>query len=247
MPLTPTNQHAWRHKRAPQILAENSRHGPAACTRLLAADVRAKRRALHAAFGIRLWPLLLPALVQLPLWLCITETLRKMCGTRDGLLGLLTKPVTGALADDDAGSEVAGGDAPTALADAVVPVEPTLALEGALWFPDLLVPDPLLILPFALSAAMFVNITYQERQRARQNVDTPKSVVRMTRALKLVALAVGPLLLDMPAALLVYWLASTAMVLGENVLLDRVMPRSVNVRPCKRKHIPYLLELKGKR
>ena len=225
-----------------RVLREAGALGPAECERRAQAAVRRARRGLYGRWECGWWKNWLP-LGQLPVFLVVIETLRRMCGAHAGLLGLL------ALAPAAAGDGGAGGAvemepeaalaAPAAPGAAVVPVEQALAAEGALWFPDLLVPDPLLVLPFALSGALFANIALAAPRRTGH--EPLPFQRRLTNALKIVALAVGPATLAVPSAMLLYWTASAALGLAQNLLLDRLMPLRPPVRACRTRTAPTLL------
>lgn len=151
--------------------------------------------------------------LQFPVWLTAVEAVRKMCGKEVGLLGLMfgtageTKEIQEAMR--------ANG------------MELSLANEGALWFPDLLVPDPMLVLPFMLSGMMFLNL-------ANTSAKNPSVAQRrLMNTLKIVALAIGPLTLHIPSAMLVYWISSSSFALGQALILERLMPVKPPVTPCK--------------
>jgi len=185
--------------------------------------------------------------MQLPIWLLMVETLRGMAGTRKGLLGLML-PTGLAESVDELGAapELAAAGMPEAgvvgaeligeksVVDAVVPVEPSLATEGMLWFPDLMAADPMLLLPFMLSATLFLNI-YSGQQRGIPGVAMTKGRIRIMRALGVVALAAGPLTLQMPTAMLLYWVSSGVLAYGQNLLIDYYMPVKSPVKPCESK------------
>lgn len=134
-------------------------------------------------------------------------------------------------------------------------VDPSLTYEGCLWFTDLTVSDPYHILPLALSASLVLNLLpktkeqFMDRVRVARGLQ-PKSAHAQTLAgdekvgrgeriranfyLSMLGLAtlVGPLTMDLPAALHLYWLASSA----SNGLLTKgvhhFMP--VQAKPRKR-------------
>ncbi len=85
--------------------------------------------------------------VKVPIWLTMMETIRRMMGAEDGMLSLTAKSLTALKGKQNPGPGTT---------DELIPVEPSLATEGMFWFEDLMVPDPLLILPFALSGIMFM-------------------------------------------------------------------------------------------
>lgn len=185
--------------------------------------------------------------MQLPIWLLMVETLRGMAGTRKGLLGLmLPTGLAKSVNELDTAPELAAAGMPEAgvvgseligeksVVEAVVPVEPSLATEGMLWFPDLMAADPMLLLPFMLSATLFLNI-YSGQQRGIPGVAMTKGRIRIMRALGVVALAAGPLTLQMPTAMLLYWVSSGVLAYGQNLLIDYYMPVKSPVKPCEPK------------
>ncbi|KAI0967930.1 hypothetical protein F4678DRAFT_228912 [Xylaria arbuscula] len=134
-------------------------------------------------------------------------------------------------------------------------IDPALTYEGCLWFTDLTASDPYHILPLALSATLVFNLLPKSREAFRDRVRValgrvPQSARAQTLAedanvsfreritavfhLSMMALAtlVGPLTLDLPAALHLYWLTSSL----TNALfmrgVRRLMP--VNKRLSKR-------------
>jgi mitochondrial inner membrane protein COX18 len=227
-------------------MAKSGHLGPAIVFRDITADMREKKGGIYRRWGCQTWKNFLP-LVQLPIWILGVETLRGMVGTKKGLLGLmLPEALAGNVNELDAAPELAAAGIPGAglegaeilgvksLAETVVPVEPSLATEGMLWFPDLMAPDPLLLLPFMLSGTMFLNI-YSGQQRGIPGVEMTLTRIRILRALGVVALAAGPLTLQMPSAMLLYWVSSGMLAYGQALLIDRYMPIKSPVKPCDSK------------
>ncbi|KAI9852864.1 MAG: hypothetical protein M1838_004423 [Thelocarpon superellum] len=162
-----------------------------------------------------------------------------MCGTHDGLLTLIARPFTTPTTIGEESDRVSTLEALRNLRS--VPIEEALATEGALWFPNLLVPDPQLILPFVLSGTLLANIILASS--SRRNSDTAPSSFqrRVSNALKILALAIGPATLNLPAAMLVYWTSSSLFSVAQNSLLDRAMPLQPPVKPCKPRSTPSVL------
>ncbi len=223
--------HAWRHQINRTIIRERGHLGPGHCTTEVKKSLRAKRRELYKRCACGWWRNWLP-LGQLPVFLCWIETVRAMCGTKEGLLGMIVGSMA-SMKDSDtlekADHTLRGNP------EASIPVETTFATEGALWFPDLLVPDPHLLLPFILSATMFTNIWLNTRLL---NAGTEQSVFQrgLMNSLKVIALMIGPATLQMPSAILVYWISSSSFAMLQNLLLDIIMPLGRPVKPCKPKN-----------
>ncbi|KAI8634520.1 hypothetical protein F5Y19DRAFT_213941 [Xylariaceae sp. FL1651] len=150
-------------------------------------------------------------------------------------------------------------------------VDPSLTYEGCLWFTDLTVSDPYHILPFALSVALVVNlmpksgnhfwdrvrIAFGRRPKSAQaqtlaEDDKVAIVERMRSVFYLsmigLACAVGPLTLDMPAALHLYWLSSSA----TNMLFAKTLEHLVPVkgklrRMCTGLELPVIRPQQGQK
>ncbi|EUC30221.1 hypothetical protein COCCADRAFT_104417 [Bipolaris zeicola 26-R-13] len=168
-------------------------------------------------------------LAQIPIFFAMAETIRQKCGAQDGLLGMAMSVFRGESTrmTTETGQVVAR----------VTPTdwfEPTLATEGMLWFPDLLLPDPTGALPFIASGIMFANI-YTSKNTVESGAKWPNT---LRRTLLFVSLLVGPLCQNLPAALMLYWSSSTASVMLWNAWLDRKYPAPQGYTACKR---PLLL------
>ncbi|KAI9934157.1 hypothetical protein MW887_005230 [Aspergillus wentii] len=109
----------------------------------VAGKMRKKRAQLKKHWKVaRFWK---PVnLLQIPIWLSVMESIRAMSG-RNGLFQPDVEP-----------SEAA--ETAKAGSDALSLVEPSLANEGVLWFPDLLAGDPTGVLPVALTLSILLNI-----------------------------------------------------------------------------------------
>ncbi|KAL8994589.1 MAG: hypothetical protein Q9169_005485 [Polycauliona sp. 2 TL-2023] len=229
--------------------------GPQESHRLLSKMLTKKSNEIYARSGAQRWKSFLPYL-QFPIWLTAIETIRRMSGTQEGLLGLLQKSVTWTEPEDPlfdrkeprampSGEEAfeaensyfhpdnADSMPSDVFVSPVVPVESSFATEGTLWFPDLLVPDPHLVLPFVLSITLFANITHAEWTANKLGSMPTAFRRRLGNAFKIVALAVGPLTLSMPSAIHVYWISSSVSALGYNAFMNWYSPLVIGVKPCK--------------
>lgn len=257
---------AWRHVYQKKIMdneekeKEKEKKGPKEAHRLLSKMMMKKSNEIYARTGTQRWKSFIPYL-QFPIWLTAIETIRRMSGAQQGLVGLLqqsgqkfvtwgepddplfdhkeTKPMpSGERTFDEENLEMSPPDTDSMISEGlvespVVPIEPSFATEGALWFPDLLLPDPHVTLPFILSITLLANISHAE-WTARQLGTKPTAFRRrLGNAFKIVALAVGPLTLSMPSAIHVYWISSSVFALGYNVLMHWYSPLVAGVKPCK--------------
>ncbi|KAI4104112.1 MAG: hypothetical protein LQ339_003965 [Xanthoria mediterranea] len=254
---------AWRQVYQKKIMEneekEKEKKGPKEAHRLLSKMVMKKSNEIYARTGTQRWKAFIPYL-QFPIWLTAIETIRRMSGAQQGLVGLLQqsgqKFVTWGEPDDPLFDHIETKSMPSGeqgfeeenleisppdtnsmtsegLEPPVVPIEPSFATEGALWFPDLLLPDPHLTLPFILSITLLANISHVE-WIARQSGTRPTAFRRrLGNAFKIVAFAVGPLTLSMPSAIHVYWISSSVFALGYNALMHWYSPLVAGVKPCK--------------
>lgn len=173
-------------------------------------------------------------LLQLPVWLALMESLRGLCGNRNGLVPWLLSLIEG----DQATTE-----------SLHLTVEPSLAHEGALWFPDLLAGDPTGILPAALTASIILNVRSGWNLTPRHELaDLPKLQMLQGvtfRALRLliqvmaINVGVAGFLYDMPAALMIYWITSTNAATLQNFLLAKYMFMRPPVPSYKEKFVLY--------
>ena len=248
--------HAWQHVFRRQVMKDHAALGPVACQKMVKERYDKIWREMVKARGVQFWKVSLNWL-QLPVFLVLIETIRKMSGVGDGLLGLLVKRLKGEdIAQNGTIQDgaVQVGSIPNHkemiqdVESLPISTEPTFSTEGALWFPDLLVPDPQLILPFLLSGVLFSNIFFHETVARKSSSSPPSNFQRWLRnVLKAVAITMGPLTLQVPSAMLVYWISSSLCALGQNVFLEWYMPHPKAVVPCKpRQSQDFIAGLKQK-
>lgn len=138
---------------------------------------------------------------------------------------------------------------------ASIALEPSFATGGCLWFPNLLEADPYHALPFAVSAVLILNL-FPESSEARRELFGLQPVAGskhaalqgqsrgrrgLQRTMLLVALAIGPVTMDMPAALHLYWLASASfnLALSKGIKIIRPLPKNT-VKPCRGMEVALL-------
>lgn len=218
--------YAWQHVIRKKVFRKFGKRGPKECHKIASKNLYAKGRQIRKELGVQFWKSTLSWL-QLPVFLVFIESIRKLCGTHGGLLALMMRGTS-----ETASREEVLQDAETGSDYALVR---SLANEGALWFPDLTVPDPMLFMPFMLSGCLFANIMLHERNAMALQVQSGKWQLRLQRTIKIVALAIGPATLGVPSAMLVYWITSSLCALGQNLFLQWYMPGKPAIKPCKPK------------
>jgi inner membrane protein COX18 len=153
-----------------------------------------------------------------------------MCGANQGWFGMLVGWGNGASDSSSPAGTVDGvitGDG--LVAPSPIGIEESLATEGALWFPNLLEADPQLVLPFMLSASILLNLF------GHQRIALGPWQTRFRRGMGVAALCVGPIMMHVPSALLLYWVSSSLMAYGQALLIDWAIPIAKPVTPCEPK------------
>ncbi|KAI4289449.1 MAG: hypothetical protein L6R35_001282 [Caloplaca aegaea] len=237
-------------------MKDHAAEGPVACQKLVRRKLLRKTSELYSKSGTQRWKSFLGYL-QIPVWLMVIETIRRMCGDREGFLGMIRDRFFGSqsgstlnyqedmskLESPETNSETMGGmdmisppigGIPVGIAEEpLIPLEPALATEGMLWFPNLLLPDPNLMLSFVLSGSLLANIFYQERY-SRKRGWMPGPIQRgFGHAFKIAALAVGPLTLSFPSAVHLYLISSSLFGLTNTILLKTFLPIPTTLQTTK--------------
>jgi inner membrane protein COX18 len=127
----------------------------------------------------------------------------------------------------------------------------SMTTGGCLWFPDLTAADPLHILPFALSAILVMNVMPKSMLSLRVLLgldNLPEAAVggvkwrlRLQRGLLVVAMAVGPITMDLPAALHLYWISSAALTKAQTSIIHKLMPLPRTVPPAKKEQTVLIM------
>ena len=218
---------AWGHTMKRKVMSKHSALGPKYCHDLVVKAIFKKRSEIYGRWGAQRWKLFLPFL-QLPVFLMVMDSIRRLCGGSSGLIPWTMDVVTWLWSGKQ-------GEPLEQTAQILSPVEQSLSNEGALWFQNLLLPDPLLILPFMLSGTMLMTI-YAGTKRVTATTTTSKLHRRFTNIMKIVALAIGPLTLQVPSAMLVYWISSFLLSMIQNAIFDKYRPQQLmpTVEPCKK-------------
>lgn len=211
---------AWAQGIRIKVHQEHGAKGPKFCQKQVVKEHLRKAAEINKRHGTQLYKGYL-SILPFPFIIIVIETLRKMCGVSQSLFVLVA---SGFLPEDQSITEAIPLEQLIAQDQGkdLIPFEESFGNEGALWFQDLLVPDPLMILPFALSATLFMNISYQTSQMEGISESTWQR--RLSRSTKVLALAAGPLTLQFPSVMLLYWISSSLFALGQLVLLKRYLP-----------------------
>ncbi|KKY35143.1 putative membrane insertion protein [Diaporthe ampelina] len=135
-------------------------------------------------------------------------------------------------------------------------LEPSFASGGCLWFPDLLAPDTYHILPFAVSGLLLMHLVPETEADLRSLFGMrPKAGSRniviaggrsrgslaLRRLLMVTAVAIGPVTMDMPVALHLYWASSVGCSLIVTKGVRRLLPiPRMPVKACSGLEIPLI-------
>ncbi|KAF2035491.1 hypothetical protein EK21DRAFT_96724 [Setomelanomma holmii] len=232
--LQPLRQ-ALAYQKRDEILRRGNFRDPKQVAVMLKKEVKEQVAQLDGRWNVTIRGQISWTFAQIPIFFAMAETIRQKCGARDGLLGL----VFSAFKKEDAGTV---GDVLHVTSSKWF--DPSLASEGMLWFQDLLLPDPTGALPFIVSGLMFTNI-YMTKNTVQSDARWPDLFRRTLLGL---ALLIGPLTQNLPAALLLYWGASTSSVMLWNVWLDWKYPAPMGYTACKRPlQMPPVLPSKGRK
>ncbi|KAI0133401.1 hypothetical protein F4776DRAFT_134508 [Hypoxylon sp. NC0597] len=216
---------------------------------------------VHRNTGSQGWKLY-SSILGFPFWLIGIESVRRICGSPRGILGSLITgrgEETAAILSTPEDVEAATTPADiSTMATSQVPTidpstasivaehtrhlpDPSIAVEGCLWFPDLSAADPYHILPLALSVVMVANILPKTKaglqqlagleSKEKSIIQTPamRRQLRLRRGLILLASMIGPITADLPAALHLYWLASSTTHWVTSKVLSHFMPLEAKV------------------
>jgi len=229
--LHPLRQ-ALAFQKRDEILRKGNFRDPKQAMLMVKQEVRHEVEKLDKRWKVTLAGQISWTFAQIPIFFTMAETIRQKCGAEDGLLAMGFSAIR--IGDRAVGSDTTTlGHVPFTTGDASTlssNFEPSLANEGMLWFPDLLLPDPTGLLPFVVSGLMFANI-YTTKNTVQNDASWPA----MLRYFLLgISLLVGPLCQHMPAALMLYWASSTSSVVLWNVWLDWWYPAPRGFTACKR-------------
>ncbi|KAI1269838.1 hypothetical protein F5Y18DRAFT_111562 [Xylariaceae sp. FL1019] len=205
---------------------------------------------IHQRLGLQGWRLYLNFL-GFPFWLLAIDSLRRLCGGPSGLLSsLFTGSTTGDQATSTASTAIDSSVSdPSVISSAIETaskvVDPSLSVEGFLWFTDLTAADPYHILPFILSFLLLRNLVpgeemfWDKLSLARGSKPTGEKATLNNRiggtffmGLLGVSLMIGPVTAGLPAALHLYWISSTTSNMLFKKVVDKAIP--IEAKPVER-------------
>jgi inner membrane protein COX18 len=229
---------AWRSEFLRQAKIKEQKgelpYGPKAVEWWMDQQVDKKRRLLQLKYGYRPWVGFLP-LAAAPAWIINIDVLRRMAGMKQSLISFFVNE---------------NGDIDPSL----IPPEPSLALEGFLWIPQLTMADPQAILPITLWALVFSQVYLRFKDvpsmtaRQIQNLSSRKKQLqavlrnRIKEVNLLFAIFLGPwlILLQLPSALVLYWIATSGTLVLERLLVNRILGVSKTLKVT----VPLTAQLK---
>lgn len=214
--------HAWGKYYKDEARQYNN---PFQATSYVLGGMKKRKKELYQIWHISGW-YRYTAVLALPFWLLMMDSLRGMCG--------MTYILSSIIPQADAASATK---------------EPSLATEGAFWFPDLLAGDPTGTLPAMLAASILFNIrTGWAVSPVNRLADLPNLQMYlgmfswgMRIFLQLFAINVGYAcyVQDMPTALLIYWITSSTVASVYAFLLNKFLSLKPPLKPFNPIHTVY--------
>lgn len=230
---------SWRKHLQDRIMKEHKEKGerllPHVADRLLKKELAQRRKLLLKRWNVsRFYK---PAgFLQIPVWLSLMESLRAMCGNDQGLVPYLLSLIERISATPENALHVT--------------VEPSLASEGALWFPDLLAGDPTGVLPAILCLSILLNIRLGWKAPTLKEIsDLPDLEFKKQVALRLFRILIQMMAVNvgfasyvygMPTGLMIYWITSSNVATLQTFLLDKYMFAKPPLKPWLKMHIGVL-------
>lgn len=225
----------WRVRHSREILADPKW---AVCSQKarnaeLVKRVTKSTNKVYKTWGTQRWKEWLP-LGTLPVWLVGIESVRRLAGAPLGLMGTLISGLAGTPAALDPSSiSSSSTEVLPAAQEVLSSVDASMTTGGWLWFTDLTAADPLHILPFALSAIMLANTLPRSLADIRalaggESVTQGQMAVGGNRPLQrffvLLAVALGPITMNLPAALHIWWISTSGLMLVQKEVVRKIWP-----------------------
>ena len=198
-------------------------------------NIRKRTAELHKRWGVSGKHKAI-AFLQIPVFIALMDSLRGMSGNNRGIIAWLS-------------SFIESQDPASAAQSLHLTIEPTLANEGALWFPDLLAGDPTGVLPFCLTASILGNVLLGWKVKPWKTISfLPKN--EMYKQLSFTGLRSFVIVLtcyigfasfvqELPTALMLYWITSTNFATLQTWVLDNKVFSPVEIGVYKKQAIVF--------
>ncbi|KAL2882513.1 hypothetical protein SGCOL_002254 [Colletotrichum sp. CLE4] len=202
--------------------------------------------------GCQNWKTWAPAL-GMPMWYLMSESLRRLCGANGGVLSLLTGNYKNQEASTDVASAPVSEQASTAVSpstdavssslDSISSVAEGMSNGGLLWFTDLTVADPTILLPAMLMGTLGWSFFPRgEMRKLVFNLSSSEQYmppgmkwrIRFQRGLLLTAILIPALCVNLPAGIFVYWISSMFFSQISSKIMERVFGKYVPWKPSPR-------------
>lgn len=187
--------------------------------------------------------------LSIPVWIAVMDSLRQMSGISQGLIMYLTNILTRLPAETVA--FLAGPDLKLAMPPETtsLALEASMASEGALWFQNLLAGDPTGVLPALLTLSVIMNVRTGWKAPKFEDLDKlPSGESAKQFSLKLLRLFIQVLavyigasayVLQMPTALMLYWITSSNVATLQTYFLQKHMFLKPPLKPRRRVYIDF--------
>lgn len=128
-----------------------------------------------------------------------------------------------------------------------IPVTQSMSVEGALWFPNLLVADPTHALPVILAASMFTNVTWGWKVATAAQISKmgftqalkSRAMKGLRLCLQILSIWLAPMMIaqEVPAGLVLYWVTSSLFATAQSQILPKYMGVKPPINGCIEKGI----------
>lgn len=170
-------------------------------------ETRKRQKELFKKHNVQIWKNFILPTFQIPLWIMMSLTMRDLSGWSSW---------------DNLHNKA---------------LDPSLYVEGCLWFQDLAVADPMHVFPLILGVISLCNVEWTFRtlelsrltQRLKYRPNLTDAVANFSRMSIVFMMAIS---IHAPAALVLYWISSQFFSLIQNIVLDIKYP--ISFTPKKR-------------
>ncbi|KAK4189930.1 hypothetical protein QBC35DRAFT_491509 [Podospora australis] len=222
-------------------------------------------RDIYKRWKVQVWRVWTANLLPFPIWLFGIEAVRRQSGGPSGILG----GIMGWLEGDEVAKPVLEGVEQQVQETLASAADLSMSSGGCLWFTDLTVADPSGALPVALSAVLLVGLIPRSTRRLRYllGIDSKDDPTRghgdtvavasaskpdygraFWRAGVIFCAAVGPLTMNFPAAIHVFWITTSLLGTVDAWIIAWLMPMPPTVPPPQKsgRELPFILPSREK-